>query len=207
MPTFEEVKKFLEDNKDTEEVKNYLAGLAKPTPEGVNAFLDTPEGKKLLQPRLDQHFTKGLETWKEKTLPGLIEEEISKRYPEETKEQKALKKLQADLEAEKQARLKESLRNKAITAATEKGLPVALVDHFLGQDEETTLANIGKFEAVFQEHLKTAVEAKFKENGRTPPNTGGGDPNNKGGEFGAQLAKKQQETVKQQQEGQDLYFK
>lgn len=172
--TLEELKKFLEENKDNQEVQNYLRGLYL-TPESVTSFLDTPEGKKLLQPRLDQHFTKGLETWKQNNLQKLIDDEISKRFPDETEEQKLLKKLQADLEAEKQARLREALRNKAITTATEKGLPVSLIDHFLGQDEEATLANIEKFQSVFQEHLEKAVAEKFKDNGRSP-NTGGGAP-------------------------------
>jgi len=169
-----QIKQLLEEHKDNQEVMNYLRGLIM-TPEGVNAFLDTEAGRKLLQPRLDQHFTKGLETWKEKTLPTMLEEEIKKRFPGETEEQKLLKKLQADLEAEKQARLREALRNKAITTATEKGLPVSLIDHFLGQDEEATLANIEKFQSVFQEHLEKAVAEKFKDNGRSP-NTGGGAP-------------------------------
>jgi hypothetical protein len=74
------IKKFIEDNQNNQEVHNYLRGLYL-TPESVASFLDTPEGKKLLQPRLDQHFTKGLETWKEKTLPSLLDEEIKKKFP------------------------------------------------------------------------------------------------------------------------------
>lgn len=206
--TLEDVKQFLEQNKDNEDVKNYLVGLSKPTLEGVKAFLETEEGKKLLQPRLDQYFTKGLETWKQNNLQKLIDEEISRRYPQETEEQKLLKKLQADLEAEKQARVREALRNKAITIATEKGLPVALIDHFLGQDEETTLANIQKLETAFQEHVKAAVEARFKEYGRTPHPGGPGNPApKKEGELGAELAKKQVEGSKKQVEGQNIYFK
>lgn len=203
-----QIKQLIEQNKDNQEVQNYLRGLIL-TPEGVNAFLDTPEGKKLLQPKLDQHFTKGLETWKEKTLPGLIEEEIKKKFPDETEEQKRLRKLEEELEKERQARVKSELLNKATTLATQKGLPVDLVAYFVGQDEETTVANIGNFETVFQKHLQAAVEAKFKENGRAPVNTGGGDPpsNDKAGEFGANLAKRQQEGAKKQVEGQSHYFK
>lgn len=207
--TLEEIKAYLEKNKDTEEVKNYLAGLSKPTPEGVAAFLDTAEGKKILQPKLDQHFTKGLETWKEKTLPGLLEEEIKKKFPDETEEQKRLRILEDELTKERQARIKSELANKATTLATQKGLPVDLVPYFVGQDEETTLANIGNLETIYQKHLQASVEAKFKENGRTPPGSGGGGggSGDKGGEFGAGLAKKQQEGAKKQQEGQSLYFK
>jgi hypothetical protein len=172
----EEIKAYFETNKDTEEVKNYLAGLSKPTPEGVTAFLDTPEGKKLLQPRLDQHFTKGLETWKEKTLPSLLEEEIKKKFPAETEEQKRLRKLEEELEKERQTRIRAELMNKATTLATQKGLPVELVSYFVGQDEESTTNNLIALENIWQQHLQKAVEEKFKESGRSPNNTGGGGP-------------------------------
>jgi len=168
------LKKIIEDNKDNQEVQNYLRGLYPITPEGVTAFLDTAEGKKVLQPRLDQHFTKGLETWKEKTLPTLLDEEIKKKFPGETEEQKRLRKLEEELAQERQARVKSELVNKATTLATQKGLPVELVSYFVGQDEDTTVSNLTAVESIFQTHIQKAVEEKFKESGRTPPNTGGG---------------------------------
>lgn len=207
--TLEELKKFLEANKDNKEIQDYLKGLFPLTPEGVTAFLATEDGKKILQPKLDTHFTKSLETWKEKTLPTLLDEEIKKKFPDETEEQKRLRNLEDELTKERQARIKSELVNKATTLATEKGLPVDLIAYFVGQDEETTIANIGNLETVYQKHLQDAVEAKFKENGRTPPGSGGGGGGggDKGGEFGAELGKKQQEGAKKQQESQDLYFK
>jgi hypothetical protein len=170
---WEEVKKFIEDNQNNQEVHNYLRGLYL-TPESVVSFLDTPEGKKLLQPRLDQHFTKGLETWKEKTLPSLLDEEIKKRFPGETEEQKRLRKLEEELEKERQARIKSELINKATTLATQKGLPVELVAYFVGQDEESTTNNLTALENIWQQNLQKAVEEKFKESGRSPNQGGGG---------------------------------
>ncbi len=172
--TLEEIKAYLEANKDTEEVKVYLAGLSKPTPEGVTAFLTTEEGKKILQPRLDQHFTKGLETWKEKTLPSLLDEEIKKKFPGETEDQKRMRKLEEELAKEKNARIRSELVNKATNIATQKGLPIELVSYFVGQDEDSTVNNLTAVESIWQQNLEKAVEAKFKESGRTPPNTGGG---------------------------------
>lgn len=172
--TLEEIKAYLEANKDTEEVKNYLAGLSKLTPEGVKGYLDTEEGKKILQPRLDAHFTKGLETWKEKTLPSLLDEEIKKKFPGETEEQKRLRKLEEELAQERQARLKSELINKATTLATQKGLPAELVAYFVGQDEDSTVNNLTALENIWQQHLQKAVEAKFKDSGRSPNQGGGG---------------------------------
>ena len=171
--TLEELKQFIEANKDNQDVQSYLKGLYL-TPEGVKGYLDTEEGKKILQPRLDAYFTKGLETWKEKTLPTLLDDEIKKRFPGETEEQKRLRKLEEELAKERQARVKSELINKATTLATQKGLPVELVAYFVGQDEDTTTNNLTALENIWQQNLEKAVEAKFKELGRTPPPGGGG---------------------------------
>lgn len=171
--SLEQIKQLIEANKDNQEVQNYLAGLSKLTPEVVKGYLDTEEGKKILQPRLDAYFTKGLETWKEKTLPSVVEEEIKKKFPGETEEQKRLRILEEELSKERQARLKSELQNKATTLATHKGLPVELVAYFVGQDEDTTVNNLTVLENIWQQAIEKAVEAKFKENGRLP-NPGGG---------------------------------
>lgn len=172
--TLEELKQFIEQNKDNQEVQNYLKGLFPLTPEGVTAFLATEEGKKLLQPKLDAHFTKGLDTWKGNNLAGLIEEEIKKKFPEETEDQKRMRKLEDELKAEKQARVRSELVNKATTIATQKGLPVELVAYFVGQDEDTTTANLAVYENSWQQAIQKAVEEKFKENSRDPNKGGGG---------------------------------
>lgn len=173
--SLEQIRQLIEQNQNNQEVMNYLRGLIL-TPEGVNAFLDTEAGKKLLQPRLDQHFSKGLETWKEKTLPTLLEEEIKKRFPDETEEQKRLRKLEEELERERQTRIRAELMNKATTLATQKGLPVDLVAYFVGQDEDSTVNNLTALENIWQQHLQKAVEEKFKDNGRAPSPGGGGGP-------------------------------
>lgn len=161
----EDVKKFLEENKGDKEVSAYLEELSTVSAEKVEGFLDTAEGRKLLQPRLDRNFTTGLNTWKEKNLDKLIEEEVRKRNPEETEEQKRIRQLEEKLEqAEKDSRRKE-LTNKALTVADEKKLPKGLIEYFIADDEENTLSNLEKLEQEYNTALQSAVDAKFKENG------------------------------------------
>lgn len=174
--TLEELKQFIEANKDNQEVQNYLKGLYPLTPEGVTAFLNTEDGKKLLQPKLDSHFTKGLETWKEKTLPSLLDEEIKKKFPGETEDQKRMRKLEEELNKEKNARIRSELVNKATTLATQKGLPVEIISYFVGQDEDSTVSNITALENIWQQAIEKAVEQKFKESGRLPNPGGPGGP-------------------------------
>jgi len=145
------------------------------TPEGVKDYLDTEDGKKLLQPILDKYHAKSLESWKQNNLDKLtqeaIDKAISEKYPEETEEQKRLKRVEQELADERKARTREALRNQAITKATEKGLPLDIIDHFLGDDEGSTLLNLDKLETAWRRDIEKTVEGKFKEGGRKPERT------------------------------------
>jgi hypothetical protein len=165
-----EVQEFLKTNADKPEVKDYVKGFI--TPDGVAGFIDTDEGKKVIQPKLDGHFTKSLETWKTNNLQKMIDEEVgkevSKRYPAETPEQKRLKQLETDLEREKTSRVKSELKMTAITEATQKGLPVELVDYFVGQDIDSTKINLSLLEKTIKDAQKKWTDEIFKKYGRKP---------------------------------------
>jgi hypothetical protein len=165
----EDIKKFFEENADNEEVKAYLEGLKKVSVQEVQQMLtENDELKKFLDSEKDKHFSKGLETWKQKTLPKLIEEEIAKRFPQADPKDLKLKELEAKIQQMEQEKLRESLKNKALTLATEKKLPVQLIDFLIGQDEETTLQNLTTFEEVWTSHLQTLVDEKLKSTGVQP---------------------------------------
>lgn len=145
--------------------------------DAVQAWLNQDEsGKKWLQSHSDSFVTKAIKTYEEKTLPKKIDEEIAKRYPPETEEQKQLRELKEQFEQEKKLRVHTELKNKAIAVATEKGLPTGLVDFFVGADEDITLANLGTLEQVFNTAVQTSVEAKFKQSGRQPHDSGNQNP-------------------------------
>ncbi|KMN54707.1 MULTISPECIES: DUF4355 domain-containing protein [Bacillus] len=177
MPTLEDVKKFLEENKENEDVKSYLNELSAVSADKVNGFLDTEEGKRLIQPRLDSHFTKGLDTWKANNLDALIDAKVKELYPEETEEQKRIRKLEKELEDQKTAAQREKLLNKAVSYASEKQLPADVVEFFIGEDEESTMKNLGAFEEKYNAALQKAIESKFQENGRDVQ-SGSNEPTN-----------------------------
>lgn len=162
----QEVKTYLETNSQDGAVIEYLNELKKPTAEAINVYLDSQEGAKLLQPRLDSYFSKGLQTWKDNNLNKLIDEEVAKRNPGETPEQKEIRELKAQIENDRNEREKEKLTNIAMKKANELGLPLDLVNHFIGADENTTISNLEDFNKLYQESIQTQVAAKFKQNGR-----------------------------------------
>lgn len=163
--TLEQVKKFLEESKENQEVQELLKGFNSVTKNDVEAFLETEEGKQLLQPLLDSYFHKGLKTWKQNNLEKLINEKIRELNPDKTPEQIELEQIKQQLKQMEKEKLRESLKNKALTYLTEKNLPVQLVDYFVGEDEETTIQNLQRFENVFINQLQQAVENRLKADG------------------------------------------
>jgi hypothetical protein len=150
---------------------NFMKALKTITPDSVKDYLEKDEtGKKLLNSIADARVTKGIDTFKKETMPSLIEEEIKKKFPAETEEQKRLRLLEEDNRKFQNDVKRERLLNKAISIANEKKLPLKLIDRFLGDDEETTIKNIELLEAEYNGAITSAVEEKFKEGGRKPGN-------------------------------------
>ncbi|OCZ52198.1 DUF4355 domain-containing protein [Dehalobacter sp. TeCB1] len=162
-----EVKSYIEQNAQNEEVKNYIGGFV--TADRVNNFLDTEEGKKLIQPKIDGHFTKGLETWKTNNLEKIINEEVTKRNPAETEEQKQIRELTERLNKKEAEEKRQTLLNKSLLKADEKKLPKELVSFFLGDDEDGTYKNLDTLANVFNTHIENVVKERLGNDSYKPP--------------------------------------
>ncbi|HDA0137182.1 DUF4355 domain-containing protein [Staphylococcus aureus] len=162
----EEVKSFFEEHKGDKEVKDYLKGLKTVSVDDVKGFLDTEEGKRFIQPELDRYHSKGLESWKEKNLEDLIEQEVRKRNPEQSEEQKRISALEQELEKRDAEAKREKLRSNALGKAQELNLPTSLVDRFLGDSDEDTEQNLKALKETFDKYVQKGVESKFKSSGR-----------------------------------------
>lgn len=155
------VKEFLEQNKEKEEVKSYLEELSAVSADKVSGFLDTDEGKKILQPRLDEYFSKSLNTWKTNNLQKHVDEKVKELYPE--KDPLELK--VANLE--KQLAMKE-MRSFAMDKAHKEGLPLELVDLVMGEDQEKTSSNLDLLKGVFSQHIENKTQERLKADGIDP---------------------------------------
>ena len=164
MVTVDEVKAFLA----TPEAAPLLTELKTLDANTVKGWLETnEEGKSYLNSYADSKVTKGIETFKTKTLPTLVEEEVTKRNPKETEEQKALRQLKSEFDNLKKEASRKELLNSALTYATEKGIPAKYIDRFIGDDSESTIANIDAFGTYFKDAVQQAVTGTFKDGGRT----------------------------------------
>jgi len=93
--TIQEIRDFLTENKETDEVKGFLAELIpeqKITSDIVKPFLETQDGKLLVQPLIDKRITDAIKTFKEghfdKEVKAQVAAEILKINPQITPEQK-----------------------------------------------------------------------------------------------------------------------
>ncbi|WP_116316613.1 DUF4355 domain-containing protein [Bacillus subtilis] len=168
----EDVKKFFEEQKDNEQVKQYLQGLQSVSLEGVQKFVEADEdAKKWMQSEKDRFFSTSLNTWMESTFPQKLEEEIKKRYPDETPEQKRIRELELkNEEFERNAKI-EKMRTIALKTASEKKIPADLVDLFVSEKEEATLKNLTKFEEAMKPYIQEQVEDRLKNSSYTPPSS------------------------------------
>lgn len=165
-----DVKKYLEDNKDNADVQAYVSGLNPLSVDKLQQFVSNDEnGKKWFDSERDKHFSKSLETWKTNNLGNLIDAEVKKRFPEKDAKDIELENIKSQLAKMQTEKTHESLLNKATKLANEKHLPLNLIDYFVGSDENTTKDNLVKFEKIWSDSLSSAVTAKLKDSSYTPP--------------------------------------
>lgn len=164
---FDEVIKALKEFEGSEEYNNFISGLI--NDERVNAYLDTDNGKKLMQPRLDRYSNKSLESWKANNLQGLVDAKVKELYPDADPKDIEIQKLKQELAEQKASALRQTLTNKALTVANEKGLPADLVGYFIGADEDSTMENLSNFEKIYTGAISAKVDEKLKGASHVPP--------------------------------------
>lgn len=203
--TIEEIRAYLEENKDSEEVKQLFGDYKQISVQDVEDLTQSDKDlKSWLDSQKDRHFSKGLETWKQNNLESFITEKYNELNPVKSPHEieiENLKKQFAEVEREK---LHETLKNKALTVATEKGLPTSSVKFFLGEDEASTLQNLETYENDLRGYGQKMVEKTMKKNEYQPPstlhNSSGGTP-----AMAKFLAMNYKEKVKLRQENPTAY--
>ncbi len=162
----EELMQFVEVKEGKEqELADYLSGKIL-TPDNVKGYLETDEGHKIIKTLNDKHFNKAIVTWKENNLDSIVEDEIAKRNPGETEDQKRIRILEAKIKESETKEKRTRLESYAKEVATQKGVPAEIVPYFVADDEETTEANIETLERNISEMVQQQVKARFKDGGR-----------------------------------------
>ncbi|MGG1619449.1 DUF4355 domain-containing protein [Paenibacillus sp. NRS-1781] len=166
----EQMKQLIEENQTNEEWQTYLQGLSPYSVEGIEKFIQSnSQAKSWFDSTMDKRSAKSLETWKTNHLESVVDAEIKKRFPAKDEKEIEVEKLRAEVEHMKLEKQRERLTSQAIKIASEKKLPLPLVDFFIGADEEATTANLGMLEQSLQLAIQQQVEQRLKGDGYTPP--------------------------------------
>ena len=158
-----------EEKAKVDEPKAALINKENLTLEELKNIINENEGfKAWLSSEKDRHFSTSLNTWKENNLSKEVEKEISKRYPAETEEQKKLRDLELKLQAMEQESKMKELKANTMRVINDKQLDSEILDFVLSDNEETTIANIDKFEGLVERLANKRLEEKYKNANTTP---------------------------------------
>jgi hypothetical protein len=133
--------KWLNEKKDEELVKKFLTdiGVGKAiTAEQVSAFLETSEGKVLIQPYGDQRVTEAVKTrdkeWEKKFEPEVkkrLAAEVLKLNPEESPVEKRMRELEAEIEKGKAEAAASNLKRQIVEEAAKLQIEPFFLEEFM----------------------------------------------------------------------------
>ena len=169
----EEIKKFLEENKESKDVVDFMKSIQQPiTRDAVEAWCQDGDGRSWLDRNYDIYATKAVNTarqnaiakFKEEELPKLIDDAIKAKSNEGlTPDQMKIKELEekmAKYEAEKAEALRlETNRSKL----KENGLNTDLA-RFIKEDDD-----IDFFKNLINNSVKTEIQQKLGKSSYKPP--------------------------------------
>jgi hypothetical protein len=147
-----------------ENVTSFIAS----NPDYLTNILGTEIGQKALQPKLDSHFSKSLETWKANNLDKIVNERVESLFPNETPQAKQMRELQAQIDKINQEKNRAEMATKTLTMLSQEQIPTSFAKFLQGADETTTRANISDFKHEFLTALNGTVDSKFKQFGHQP---------------------------------------
>ena len=122
----------------------------------------------------DKYHTKALKTWKENNLEKELEPFIQAKYPDLVKDpiKKELLEMKKELEKERASNARKDLLSDAMKYAAEKKLPAGFIDKFLGEDLDSTKANLDVLAVDWAKGLETSMTEKFKSSSYVPGGKG-----------------------------------
>ena len=137
-------------------------------PDYLSSVLGTELGQKALQPKLDTHFSKSLETWKANNLDKIVDERVSALFPNETPQAKQMREMQRQIDAINKEKENALMATKTLNILAEEGLPNSFAKFLQGNDEASTRANVQEFKFEFTSALNGSVDSKFKQFAHQP---------------------------------------
>ncbi|EJR52577.1 hypothetical protein IIO_06149 [Bacillus cereus VD115] len=134
------------------------------------SFLDTNvDAQKVMQSRIDSGVSKGVESFKTKTMPDLIQKEIAKRT-EKTPEQVEMEEMKNEIAKMKSENVRKTIETEVAKQADKLGIDAdfALTFCIDPTSLDNTLKNVTKFneyaESLVSERVQKSVDERFANN-------------------------------------------
>ncbi len=146
------------------------------------------EFKAFIDSENDKYHAKALKTWRDNNLEKELEPFIKEKYPELVTDpvQKKVLELEKELEKERQANARKDLLAEAIKYANKKGIKLKSIDKFLGDDLDSTKANLDELADDWFEGLEAISTEKMKQSSYVPGKGSDGKPMSIGASIAAQ---------------------
>ena len=164
---FNEIIEALKGFEGTDDYSNFTAGFI--NDDSVNAYLESDSGKKLMQPKLDSYFSKGLESLKANNLDTIVSAKVKELYPDADPKDVEIADLKAKIAEQERAATVAALTNTALKYAHDNNLPDSIIPYFIGKDEDETNKNLETLKKEFTAAVGSAVDSKLKGGSYTPP--------------------------------------
>ena len=167
-----DIKKFLEENKDSDDVKQLRSSFM-PT---LDQAMETEEFQKAMKSFADKEASRQVEAYKTNTFSKAVEDEVTKRIeaknhkePWQIKMDEMEKKytdLQSQVAEKERAELFQKNKNSALHSLQEKNItiPDNILDRFISSESEKTSENIGAFTGWIDEYTQSLKADKLKNN-------------------------------------------
>ena len=167
--------------KDDEDINTALVGTDIETQfktggvtlDAFKAKMKDADFKSFMDGENDKHYVKALKTWKENNLEKELEPFIATKYPDLVTDpvKKELMEMRKELEKEKASNGRKDLLSEAMKYAAEKKLPAGFIDKFLGEDLDTTKANLDVLAVDWSKGLETSMNERLKSSSYVPGGT------------------------------------
>jgi len=166
-----ELKEFIEENKEDQNVKDLLKQYGTPSTEEILSF---PEVKS----ELDRRVSKAVDSHDKEKVPELVQKRLQEEMEKEDNPLKAeVKNIRQELndwrqkaEEAERATKRQEIKNKAQQKISEKGLPSDLIDFLVTDDEESTDENLARFEESISKYAKKIKSGVYESKNTDVPN-------------------------------------
>ena len=136
--------------------------------EDFKKFMETEEGRKVLNPMFDKKVSTAIETWKSNNIEKVVNEELVKRGYVKTEEQKKMLELEqqiANIQKEKELAEKKAV---ALAELNANGLNTALADFISYDSEETIRTGVSTFKSILDDLVEKEVKKRTAGTGAKP---------------------------------------